>query len=70
MTALDDVNGTICSMLRYDQPLEITFDGNVGPSISCLTHGQCIGLAVSSSWPINLRLELIQYTANSRSVVH
>lgn len=48
MTALDDVNGTICHMLRYDQSLELTLNGDLGPSISCLTHGQCIGLAVSS----------------------
>jgi hypothetical protein len=69
MTALDDVNGTICYMLRYDQSLEF-FNGSLGPSISCLTHGQCIGLAVSSFRLISLRLELIQYVANSRSVVH
>ena len=67
---MTDVNGTICYMLRYDQSLEFTSSGNLGPTISCLTHGQCIGLAVSLFRLISLRLELIQYVANSRSVVH
>ena len=56
---MTDVNGTICYMLRYDQSLEFTSSGNLGPTISCLTHGQCIGLAVSPFRLISLRLELI-----------
>lgn len=69
MTAPDDVNGTICYTLRYGQSKVFTFNGT-GLSISCLTRGQSIGLAVSPFWLINLRLELIQYAANSRNVVH
>ena len=45
MTALDGVHGTVCNAEQYNQSLLL----NVTPSISCLTQGQSIGLAVSSS---------------------
>jgi hypothetical protein len=65
MTALDGVKGTVCNEQQYNQSLEL----NVAPSISCLTHGESIGLAVGI-WSTSLRLELIQFTVNGRSVVH
>jgi hypothetical protein len=37
------VNGTVCNAQQYSQSLP----SNPNPSISCLTHGQTIGLAVS-----------------------
>jgi hypothetical protein len=45
MTALDGVNGTVCNAEQYRQFLFSYNSPN--SSISCLTHGQSIGLAVS-----------------------
>ncbi len=45
MTALDGVNGTVCNAQQYQQSLQ-SYDSR-SPSISCLTHGDGIGLAVS-----------------------
>jgi len=45
MTALYGVNETICNAEQYQQSLS-PFD-KPNPPISCLTHGQSIGLAVS-----------------------
>ena len=45
MTALDGVNGTVCNAEQYQRSL--SSDNSPSPSISCLTHGQTIGLAVS-----------------------
>jgi len=44
MAALDGVNGTVCNAQQYQ--LSIPSPDNLNPSISCLTHGQAIGLAV------------------------
>ena len=69
--ALDGVGGTVCNAQQYNQSLELRLNGNRGHSISSsrLKRGKCIGLAVSI-WSISLRLELIQFTVNSRSIVH
>jgi len=44
MTAYDGVHGTVCNATQYSQFLEITNS----PSISCLTQGQSIGLALTA----------------------
>jgi len=44
MTALDGVNGTVCNAQQYQQSL-LSSDSS-SPSISCLTHGESIGLAL------------------------
>jgi len=49
MSALDDgvwVNGTVCNAWQYNQSLSSRNSPN--PTISCLTHGQTIGLAVGA----------------------
>ena len=45
MTALGGVNGTVCNAQQYLQSL-LSYD-SPSPSISCLTHGDIIGLVVS-----------------------
>ena len=45
MTALGGVNGTVCNAQQYQQSQQ-SYDSS-SPSISCLTHGESIGLAVS-----------------------
>ena len=45
MTVLDGVNGTVCNAQQYLQSLQS--HDSPSPSISCLTHGECIGLVVS-----------------------
>jgi len=45
MTALDGVNGTVCNAQQYQQSLQ-SYD-SLSPWISCLTHGDIIGLVVS-----------------------
>jgi hypothetical protein len=42
MSASDGVHGTLCNAQQYEQSLS----SNPRPSITCLTHGQSIGLAV------------------------
>ena len=44
MSALDGVNGTACNAEQYQRSLPS--QENPVPSISCLTHGQTIGLTV------------------------
>jgi hypothetical protein len=44
MTALDGVNGTSCNAEQYQQSLPS--QDNPIPLISCLTHGQTVGLTV------------------------
>ncbi|KAI0276620.1 hypothetical protein BGY98DRAFT_934920 [Russula aff. rugulosa BPL654] len=46
MTALDGVNGTVCNAQQYQQSLQSHESSS--PSISCLTHGESIGLVVSA----------------------
>ncbi|KAH9954601.1 hypothetical protein BC827DRAFT_1386756 [Russula dissimulans] len=46
MTALDGVNGTVCNADQYSQSL--TSHDSRSPLISCLTHGQSIGLALTA----------------------
>jgi hypothetical protein len=45
MTALDGVHGAVCNAQQYDQSLQSY--NSPSPSISCLTRGDSIGLAVS-----------------------
>ncbi|KAF8502220.1 hypothetical protein F5888DRAFT_1177482 [Russula emetica] len=44
MTALDGVHGTVCNEQQYNQSLQ-SYDSS-SPSISCLTHGESIGLVL------------------------
>ncbi len=44
MTTLNGVNGTVCNAQQYQQ-FQQPYDNN-SPSITCLTRGQSIGLAV------------------------
>jgi hypothetical protein len=44
MTTLDGISGTVCSAEQYQQSLPS--QDNPIPLISCLTHGQAIGLTV------------------------
>jgi len=46
MTTLDGVHGTVCNAQQYQQSLASPDSRN--PSISCLTHGQTIGLALTA----------------------
>ncbi|KAI9508220.1 hypothetical protein F5148DRAFT_1198381 [Russula earlei] len=48
MTVLDGVNGTVCNMQQYQQSLLSLTSPSPDPSISCLTHGQSIGLALTA----------------------
>lgn len=47
MAALGGVNGTVCNAQQYDESQALRLHNYSGPSISCLTHGESIGLAVS-----------------------
>ena len=68
MSALDDgvwVNGTVCNAQQYNQSLSSR--DNPNPTISCLTHGQSIGLAVSTQ-PLSvycLNSSCVQLTAET-----
>jgi len=53
MTALDGVNGAVCNAQQYQQSLQ-SYDSR-SPWITCLTHGDGIGLVVSI-WLICLQL--------------
>ncbi|KAI0251116.1 hypothetical protein BJV78DRAFT_1375749 [Lactifluus subvellereus] len=46
MSAIDGVHGTLCNAQQYQQSLPLP--NNSSPSISCLTHGQTIGLALTA----------------------
>ncbi|KAI0305707.1 hypothetical protein B0F90DRAFT_1624778 [Multifurca ochricompacta] len=46
MATLGGVNGTVCNAHQYEQSLPSLI--NPDPSISCLTHGQSIGLALTA----------------------
>jgi len=48
MTALGGVNGTVCNAQQYNQSQEFRPKNYSGPSISCLTHGESIGLALAA----------------------
>jgi hypothetical protein len=47
MVASDGVNGTVCNAQQYNQFIQSSANGS-NPTISCLTHGETIGLAVST----------------------
>ena len=65
MSAIGGVNGTVCTADQYNQSLVSEPARN--PWISCLTHGQSIGLAVSMCL-ICLCPELTPCTADRRSL--
>jgi hypothetical protein len=50
MTTPEGVNGTTCDAQQYQQSFLSL--NSLDPSISCLTHGQSIGLAVSTQFQI------------------
>ena len=62
MTAFDGVHGTVCNEQQYNQFNQSSANGS-NPTISCLTLGETIGLAVSTL-VICLRPKLILYTAD------
>src|SRR6266851_63852 len=65
MTTLDGVHGTVCNAQQYQQSL--ASPDSRDPSISCLTHGQTIGLTVSTCHCLScfLNLSLKQLTAEA-----
>ena len=68
MSALNDsvwVNGTVCNAQEFEQSLSSR--DNPNPTISCLTHGQSIGLAVGTQTLsfYCLNLSRIQLTAEA-----
>ena len=64
MTAPDGVNGTvtICDAQQYNQFIQSSANGS-NPMLSCLTHVEVIGLAVSTLL-VRLCLKLILYAAD------
>src|SRR6266403_1994453 len=68
MTALDGVKGTVCNAQQYQQSLQ-SYD-SPSPSISCLTHGEVIGLVVSISVSVSgSTLNSSNCIVGSRSIV-
>jgi hypothetical protein len=65
MSAFDGVHGTVCNETQWNQS-QLSSNSRT-PSISCLTHGQSTGLAVSMMY-LSFSLELTPCTADSRSV--
>ena len=63
MTASDGVNGTVCNAQQYEQFIQSSAGGS-NPNITCLTHGEGIGLAVRILL-VCLCPKLIRYTADS-----
>jgi len=47
MSASDGVNGTVCNAQQYSQFIQSSANG-ANPTISCLSHGESIGLALTS----------------------
>jgi len=47
MTALGGVNGTVCNATQYNQSQALRHNNYSGPSISYLTRGESIGLALT-----------------------
>ena len=45
MTAYDGVHGTVCNAQQYDQFIQSSASDS-SRTITCLTHGETIGLAV------------------------
>jgi hypothetical protein len=67
MSTLEGVNGTLCNAQQYQQSLP--GPNNPNPSISCLSPGKCIGLAVSILL-IYLEPKLNPPTVNRRGILH
>ncbi|KAH9953521.1 hypothetical protein BC827DRAFT_129599 [Russula dissimulans] len=68
MTALDGVNGTVCNADQYSQSL--TSHNSRSPWISCLTHGESIGLALTAeSSFISLASVLVIFILICRNVL-
>ena len=66
MKASDGVNGTVCNAQQYNQFIQ-SIDNGSSPTISCLTHGETIGLTVSTLL-VHLCPKLILHTADSRGL--
>ena len=63
MTALDGVNGTVCDARQYQESLQSY--GSRTPSISCLTHGDSVGLIVSTYLTVSVSdTKPIQFTVD------
>ena len=62
MAAYDGVNGTVCDAQQFSEFIQSSADGS-DPTISCLTHGETIGLAVSTLL-VRFCPKLILYTAD------
>jgi hypothetical protein len=67
MSALGGVNGTVCNAEQYQQSLFSYNSPN--SSISCLTHGQSIGLAVSTRLCCPCPQLMIPRAADCRSII-
>ncbi|KAI0276662.1 hypothetical protein BGY98DRAFT_1187699 [Russula aff. rugulosa BPL654] len=48
MATFDSVYGTVCNAEQYSQSQALSAGDYSGPSISCLTHGETIGLALTA----------------------
>jgi hypothetical protein len=66
MTAPDTVYGTVCNAQQYDQFIQSSANDS-SPNITCLTHGETIGLAVRILL-VCLCPKLIFCTADSRGL--
>jgi hypothetical protein len=64
---INDVNGTVCNALQYQQFLSSQASLNL--SISCLSRGQTIGMTVSNLALPMLFLRLISRTVGGRGVL-
>ena len=59
---MSGVNGTVCNAQQYSQYIQSSVNGT-NPTISCLSHGESIGLAVGTLL-VCLCPKLILYTAD------
>ena len=66
MTPSDTVYGTVCNAQQYDQFIQSSAN-NSSPNITCLTHGETIGLAVRILL-VYLCPKLILCTADNRGL--
>jgi hypothetical protein len=66
MSGLGGVNGTVCNAQQYNEYL--LSEASPNPTITCLTHGQTIGLTVSILL-FCLVLKTHPHTASSRDIL-
>ena len=55
MATFDTVDGTVCNAEQYSQSQAFGDGNSIGPSISCLTRGESIGLTVSILYQSSFR---------------